>query len=43
MTLGEMIEVSAKGWSDQDPNITYMQAKAQMEQIIPYLERWRKK
>jgi hypothetical protein len=41
-TLEQMIEISAKGWSDQDPNISYEQAKTQMAQILPHLERWRK-
>jgi len=41
-TLEQMIEISAKGWSDQDPTTTYEQAKAQMEKVLPYLERWRK-
>ena len=41
-TLEQMIEISAKGWSDQDPNVTYEQAKTQMAQILPHLERWRK-
>jgi hypothetical protein len=40
-TLEEMIELSAKGWSDADPNITYDQAKVQMKQVLPYLARWR--
>ena len=41
-TLEKMIEISAKGWSDQDPTVTYEQAKTQMEEVLPYLERWRK-
>jgi len=40
-TLEEMIEISAKGWSDQDPNTSYEQAKAQLFQMLPHLERWR--
>ena len=40
-TLEQMIEISAKGWSDQDPSVTYEQAKTQMEKVLPYLERWR--
>jgi hypothetical protein len=36
-----MIELSARGWSDNDPNLTYEQAKAQMTEILPHLERWR--
>jgi hypothetical protein len=40
-TLGQMIEISAKGWSDQDPAVSYDQAKAQMEAVLPHLERWR--
>ena len=41
-TLKEMIEISAKGWSDQDPNITYAQAKTFLEKCLPQLERWHK-
>jgi hypothetical protein len=41
-TLEQMIEISAKGWSDNDPNITYEQAKAEMSLMLPRLERWRK-
>lgn len=39
LTAERMIELSARGWSDQDPNLTYEQAKAQMLQILPHLER----
>ena len=41
-TLEQMIEISAKGWSDQDPNITYEQAMTQMAAVLPHLERWSK-
>jgi len=41
MTLDEMIEISAKGWSDQDPDVSLEQARAQVKQILPHLERWR--
>ena len=41
-TLDEMIETSSKGWSEQDPNITLKQARTQMKQLLPHLERWRK-
>jgi len=41
-TLEQMIEISAKGWSDQDPTVTFDQAEAQMANVIPQLERWRK-
>lgn len=41
-TLEQMIEISAKGWSDNDPNVTYEQAKAEMTLMLPRLERWRK-
>jgi len=41
-TLEQMIEISVKGWSDQDPNISFEQAKTQMAQVLPTLERWRK-
>lgn len=40
MTMEEMIEISAKGWADSDPNVSYEQAFAEMEKIAPYLERW---
>ena len=39
-TLEQMIAISAKGWSDQDPTISYDQAKTQMENVLPNLERW---
>jgi hypothetical protein len=41
-TLEGMIEISARGWADQDPSVTYEQAKSQLEKVVPYLERWRK-
>lgn len=41
MTLTPMIDVSAQGWVDQDPNLTVKQAKARLAQILPHLERWR--
>jgi len=41
MTLDEMIEISAKGWSDQDPDVLLEQARTRMKQILPHLERWR--
>ena len=43
-TIEEMVEVeiSAKGWSDQDPNIDYAKAKTFLNQCLPHLERWRK-
>ena len=41
-TLEQMVEISAKGWSDQDPTVTFEQAKAQMQSVLPSLERWRK-
>jgi hypothetical protein len=41
-TLEEMIEISARGWSDHDPNVPYEQAKAQLAQFLPHMERWRK-
>jgi hypothetical protein len=40
-TFDEMIEISAKGWSDQDPDVSLEQARAQVKQILPHLERWR--
>lgn len=40
MTMEEMLETAAKGWSDQDPNVTYEQALEQMRQMLPNLERW---
>lgn len=39
-TLEQMIEISAKRWSDHDPFVTYEQAKAQMEKVLPHLEHW---
>ena len=42
-TLQEMIEISAKGWSDQDPEVTLEEARAKLKQFLPYLERWRNK
>jgi len=41
-TLEQMIDISAKGWSSQDPSVTYDQAKAQLGNFLPHLERWRK-
>ena len=40
--MEEMVEISAKGWSDQDPNMSYAQAEAFLKQCLPQLERWRK-
>jgi hypothetical protein len=42
LTAEQMIELSARGWSDNDPTLTYEQAKAQMAEILPHLERWRR-
>jgi hypothetical protein len=42
ITLEEMIEISAKGWSEQDPNTSYEQAKEQLQKFLPYLDRWKK-
>ena len=42
ISLEEMIELSAKGWSEADPNISYEEAKKQLSQMIPQLKRWRK-
>ena len=41
-TMEEMVEISAKGWSEQDPNMTYVQAKTILKQCLPHLERWQK-
>ena len=41
-TMEEMIEISAKGWSDQDPNMSYSQVKSFLKKCLPHLERWRK-
>lgn len=41
LDMNEMIQVSAKGWADQDSTITFEDAKKQMAQVIPHLERWR--
>jgi len=40
-TMEEMLELSAKGWADQDPDMSYEEAKAQLMEILPHLERWR--
>ena len=36
ITAEKMIELSARGWSDQDPNVSYEHAKTQMTQILPH-------
>lgn len=41
LTMEGMVEMAAKGWAEMDPNVTYDQARDQMQQILPYLERWR--
>ncbi|MGD2251069.1 MAG: zinc ribbon domain-containing protein [Candidatus Methanofastidiosia archaeon] len=41
ITLEEMIEFSAKGWSDQDQNVTLEHERAQLKEFLPHLERWR--
>ena len=41
-TMDEMVEISAKGWSDQDSNMSYDEAKAFLSKCLPQLERWRK-
>ena len=41
-TMEEMIEISAKGWSDQDSKISYKQAKSFLRAYLPNLERWKK-
>lgn len=40
-SLEQMIQISAKGWSDQDPTVSLQQAMEQMTQVLPHLERWR--
>ena len=40
-TLDEMVEISAKGWSDQDPNMSFDQAKKFLKVCLPNLERWK--
>jgi hypothetical protein len=40
-TLEEMIEISAREWSDQDRSISFEQAKSRMTRTLPALERWR--
>ena len=42
ISMEEMIEISAKGWAESDPNMTYEQAKAQLLQFFPMLKRWQK-
>ena len=39
-SLEQMIEISAKGWAEQDPKVSFEEAKVQMSQILPKLERW---
>ena len=41
-SMEEMVEISAKGWSDQDVNMSYIQAKSFLKQCLPNLERWKK-
>ena len=41
-SLDQMIQISANGWSDQDPTVSLQQAKDQMSKILPHLERWKK-
>ncbi len=40
MTLEQMIETASKGWSDQDPSVSYEQALEVSKQHIPTLKRW---
>ena len=40
MTLDEMIETSARGWSNADPNVSYEDALKISKQNIPTLKRW---
>jgi hypothetical protein len=40
--MEEMIDISAKGWSEQNPEMSFEQAKVFLQQFIPNLERWRK-
>ncbi len=40
MTLEAMIEISAKGWSDSDPNVSYEEALRVSRTNIPTLKRW---
>ena len=41
MTMEEMIEVSARGWADHDPNTSYEQALEATKKSTPTLKRWR--
>ncbi|MDA0733639.1 MAG: zinc ribbon domain-containing protein [Chloroflexi bacterium] len=41
MTLEEMIETASKGWSDQDPDVSYVQALVVVKETVPTLKRWR--
>jgi len=42
ITLQEMIEKSAKGWSDYDPDVSYEKALAVCQEMLPKLSRWKK-
>ena len=41
VTVDEMAEISAKGWSDGDSNMSFEEAKAFLSKCLPQLERWR--
>jgi hypothetical protein len=40
ITLEKMIKTSAKGWSDEDPSVSYEEALAVAKKNIPTLKRW---
>jgi hypothetical protein len=40
MTLDNMIETAAKGWSDSVPGVSYEEALKVSRQNIPTLKRW---
>lgn len=41
ITVEEMSKLSAKGWSDFDPNTSYEQALEVCKKNLPLLKRWR--
>lgn len=40
MTMEQMIEISAKGWSDSDPSVSFDQALEECKKILPMMKRW---
>ena len=39
-TVEQMIETAAKGWSEQDPDVSYEEALSVCKESIPHLKRW---